>query len=71
MLGIALLLWLWVIEKRLHGLQESIRSLRLDVDGLRAVRLVESNTEAKKANADATPPLPDVTTLAGPGRKTA
>jgi hypothetical protein len=33
---IALLLWLWVIERRLNGLGDSVRALQLDVNGLRA-----------------------------------
>ncbi len=35
MIILALLVWLWVIERRLNGLTQSVDSLKLDVDGLR------------------------------------
>ncbi len=37
-LVIALLVWLWIIERRLGNLRSSVRSLKLDVDGVRAMR---------------------------------
>ncbi|MCZ6659596.1 MAG: hypothetical protein O7C67_20105 [Gammaproteobacteria bacterium] len=37
MIILALLVWLWVIERRLNGLTQSVDSLKLDVDGLRIV----------------------------------
>jgi hypothetical protein len=35
---VALLLWLWVIERRLNTLGQSVRGLRLDLEGLRSAR---------------------------------
>jgi hypothetical protein len=63
MLVIALLLWLWVIERRFNSLADSYRTLKLDMDGMRAMR------------TNPTPPpepagLPEVTTL-HTGAKTA
>ena len=57
---IALLLWLWVIERRLNSLNDTVRSLRLDVDGLRSVR-----SAAPAKPQDELPGLPEVTALTG------
>jgi hypothetical protein len=54
---IALLVWLWVIERRLNGLNDTVRSLKLDVDGMRARAAARS-----KAAPDELP-LPEVTSL--------
>jgi hypothetical protein len=57
---VALLVWLWVIERRLHSLNDTVRTLRLDVDGLRAIRAAgNSNRQAP----DAPPGLPEVTSI--------
>jgi len=52
------LLWLWVIERRLNAMNNEVRTLRLDLDGLRAMRRapVAEPTEAPAG-------LPEVTTL--------
>jgi len=59
---IALLMWLWVIERRLNGINDTVRSLKLDMDGMRAVR-----SKAKEQHAPELPPLPEVTTLGRSG----
>ena len=52
------LLWLWVIERRLNVMNNEVRTLRLDLDGLRAMRRAPV---AEPAEAPAG--LPEVTTL--------
>ena len=67
MLIIALLVWLWVTERRLNALRESFNSLKLDVDGLRAIRSPANN------RAVDTPPepmgLPEVSSIHGANKK--
>ena len=46
---IALLVWLWLIERRLNGLHDSVRALQLDVNGLRA------QSSRKNSGASASP----------------
>lgn len=60
---IALLMWLWVIERRLNTANQAIRTLKLDLDGLRAMRTPASQAQTP---VDETAPLPEVTTLRGP-----
>jgi hypothetical protein len=62
---VALLLWLWVIERRLNSTAQELRVLRLDLDGLRA----ERTKAATPATTDEKPslPLPEVTSI---GRST-
>lgn len=68
-LVIALLVWLWVIERRLHALRDSVHSIKLDVDGLRAMRSPLNNKTVD------TPPelpgLPEVSSIHGGDRKAA
>jgi hypothetical protein len=60
-LVIALLVWLWVIERRLNSLGEAVHSLRLDVDGLRAL-----NSKAKGQDKNPSPAaLSEVATIRG------
>ncbi len=33
MIIVSLLVWLWVIERRLNGLRESVQSMKLDAQG--------------------------------------
>lgn len=56
---IALLVWLWVIERRLNTLRDSVQALSLDVDGLRAARTRAANTPSEPAG------LPEVSTIHG------
>ena len=63
---IALLVWLWVIERRLNGLRESVHVLQLDVDGLRAMR---SNPAASAPPE--LPGLPEVSSIHGPDKQAA
>jgi hypothetical protein len=60
-LVIALLVWLWVIERRLNALRDSVHAMKLDVDGLRAMRSPLNN------KAVDTPPelpgLPEVSSI--------
>jgi hypothetical protein len=56
---IALLVWLWVIERRLNTLRDSVQALTLDVEGLRAAR-----TRAANEPSEATG-LPEVSTIRG------
>ena len=68
-LVIALLVWLWVIERRLNHLRESVHSLQLDVDGLRAMR---SQAATKAANPPPElPGLPEVSSINGGDKKAA
>lgn len=68
-LVIALLIWLWVIERRLHALRDSVHALKLDVDGLRSMR---THAKAEVANPPPAPPgLPEVSTLNGAERQAA
>ena len=63
------LLWLWVIERRLNALNNEVRTLRLDVDGVRALRRAPDVPPSEPV-AD----LPEVSTLgrsAGAVRKAA
>lgn len=60
---VALLLWLWVIERRLNALSQTMRSLKLDVDAARATRAaperlgrVEPDPEAADVLAFERPP---------------
>ena len=56
---IALLVWLWIIERRLNTLRDSVQALTLDVEGLRAAR-------ARAASAPSEPAgLPEVSTIHG------
>jgi hypothetical protein len=58
---VALLLWLWVIERRLNTTAQELRGLKLDFDGLRAER-----TQAKSPPATgetSSLPLPEVTSI--------
>ena len=56
---IALLVWLWVIERRLNTLRDSVQALTRDVEGLRAAR-------ARAASAPSEPAgLPEVSTIHG------
>jgi len=59
-LVIALLVWLWVIERRLNGLRDAVQTLTLDVDGLRALSSradsrAESGTKATSKPAGRPP----------------
>ncbi len=54
---IALLVWLWVIERRLNTLRDSVQALTLDVEGLRAARARAANTPSEPAG------LPEVSTI--------
>ena len=56
---IALLVWLWVIERRLNTLRDSVQALTLDVEGLRAARARAANTPSEPAG------LPEVSTIHG------
>lgn len=67
-LVIALLFWLWVIERRLSALNAALKSVQLDVDGLRAMRAPAAVT-AGAARAEAPPGLPEVTSLHESKRK--
>ena len=68
-LVIALLVWLWVIERRLNVLRDSVNAIKLDVDGLRSMRSPLNN------KAVATPPelpgLPEVSSIDAGDRKAA
>lgn len=57
MLIIALLVWLWVIERRLNALRDSVQALSLDVEGLRAERSRAADTPSQP------PGLPEVSTI--------
>jgi hypothetical protein len=57
---IALLVWLWVIERRLNSMNDTVRHLKLDVDGMRAMR---SGVKAGREAPEPTPDLPEVTSL--------
>lgn len=59
---IALLVWLWVIERRLNAMNDTVRNLRLDVEGLRAIR---SGDKARPEQPEPPPGLPEVTSLGG------
>jgi hypothetical protein len=62
-LVIALLVWLWVIERRLHALSDSVNAIKLDVDGLRAMR---ARAAAEVANPPPGPAgLPEVSEIRG------
>ncbi len=69
MLVIALLIWLWLIERRLSALTATLKSLQLDMDGLRAMRSPATQREAPPPQAPAA--LPEVTSLHGASRKAA
>ena len=51
---VALLAWLWVIERRLNSLLQSVGSLKLDVDGLR-IEIANTRTEPKHGHAAPSP----------------
>ena len=58
---VALLLWLWVIERRLNSAAQELRGLKLDFDGLRAER-----SQAKSPTTigeSSSLPLPEVTSI--------
>jgi len=46
LLLLALLLWLWVIERRLNALHDLFRAQKLDLDGMRARGGVDPSTAA-------------------------
>ena len=56
---IALLVWLWVIERRLNGFRDAVRALQLDVNGLRAQgsRLNSSAAANARPAEDSKPPV--------------
>ena len=68
-LVIALLMWLWNIERRLNSIRDSVQILKLDIDGLRAIRSSSSNQPATPPSTPAG--LPEVTSLHGGNVKTA
>ncbi|GEM_PF-5559421 len=47
MLIIFLLLWLWVIERRLNSLGESVQAIKLDADGMQTVKYLVDSEIAK------------------------
>ncbi len=51
---VALLVWLWVIERRLNGLLQSVGALKLDVEGLR-IELANTRTGPKHRHAAPSP----------------
>ena len=55
---IALLVWLWVVERRLNGLTAKVRHLQQDLDGLR----IREIPRFKREDSDL-PGLPEVTPL--------
>jgi hypothetical protein len=57
---LALLLWHWVVERRLHAMSVTVRTLKLDLDGLRNSRNAERYRDDP---ADPTEPLPQVVNL--------
>lgn len=61
---VALLVWLWVIERRLSSLNDTVRTLKLDVDGLRALRPAAGTREELP---EALPGLPEVTSIGRSG----
>ena len=44
---IFLLLWLWVIERRLNNLGESVQAIKLDADGMQTVKYLVDSEIAK------------------------
>ena len=44
---IFLLLWLWVIERRLNNLGEAVQSIKLDADGMQTVKYLVDSEIAK------------------------
>ena len=68
-LVIALLIWLWNIERRLNTIRDAVNALKLDVDGLRALRLPRNNVKAPPPSNPA--PLPEVTSLNGSNKAAA
>ena len=64
---VALLVWLWVIERRLNAMNDTVRNLKLDVEGLRAMR---SGSNVRQGEPEAPPGLPEVTSLGGPKPRT-
>ena len=62
-LVIALLVWLWVIERRLNAVRDAMQSIKLDMDGFRAMRSHVIKNEL--ASIDAPAGLPEVTSLRG------
>jgi hypothetical protein len=60
-LVVALLVWLWVIERRLNTLRDSVSAMKLDLDGMRAMR---SRAAAEIANPPPGPAgLPEVSEI--------
>ena len=60
---IALLMWLWNIERRLNAMRASVQILQLDIDGLRAMRSNPGNQAEPSVSTPAG--LPEVTPLHG------
>jgi hypothetical protein len=68
-LVIALLVWLWVIERRLNVLRDAVQAIKMDIDGLRAMRSPVAN---KAANVPpGLPGLPEISSIHGGDGKTA
>ncbi len=44
---IFLLLWLWVIERRLNNLGEAVQAIKLDADGMQTVKYLVDSEIAK------------------------
>ncbi len=44
---IFLLIWLWVIERRLNSLGESVQAIKLDADGMQTVKYLVDSEIAK------------------------
>ena len=54
MIIVALLIWLWVIERRLNGLLKSVDALNLDIQGLR-MEPANSRSESQQTGTAISP----------------